>query len=922
MDPATIAVGFGMLGSFVSKLPGVIVNRVAATYAHDASRLFFSAVRERLHDGELPVNHDLSHAVQTSLLQAARAFAYGVAAQLGPNTPLFDAMAEHFRNKTFCKTPILEMRKVPGHDWVRELLDETERCKDGIADFVMDENRVNELLLRNAPEEFSAKVRDSFREWLGRRVQNAPRPSCVDDFLNSGWRIAEGRNERVTFYEAFALFFQDKVKHNQAVFNILIAQTLSQLVTNQNKTVDDPELRAEFDKWLAGLANIEIILKRIEDKVGEIATKQDTLLAGQKETDSDVKEIKKDVNKLLTTPQLISFIHQLQSAPNLVGRDEVLVELEKKLTTTHTAGATISASVQGMGGIGKTALVVALAHRLKGRYPDAQLFLNLRGADPEKKLPLPPESVMESVIHAFYPTAKLPEGLTALTPIYRSVLSEAGSVLLILDNAAGKEQVEPLLPPGNCLLLVTSRSQFHLPDVVSHNLNCLEPGRSQELLLKRAERIDGLAVKAAELCGHLPLALEVFAGVVNDESLVSIPNLIKRLRKQTLKLDAVHAAFQVSYDILSEDLRRHWTLLSVFSSNFDIEAAAAVWNGGKLPLNSEGKFDPDPATEIMQKLVNASLVACHKESLRFYLHDLVRQFCEGKLTETERSAARLNHARHYCNVADSADQLYKKGGENMQSGLALFDRERAHIEAAFAFLSASFSKLKTSSDTDQAKEYATTLIALVNAVTYTSNLRFHPRQRIQWFEFQLESARFTIHRKAEGNALGNLGLAYADLGEPRKAIEFYEKALLIDREIGDRRGEGADLGNLGLAYADLGEPRKAIEFYEKQLGIVREIGDRRGEGNALGNLGVAYRTLGELRKAIEFYEKQLVIAREIGGRRGEGNALWNSALSFWKLDNHSEAIDRAGKALAIFEAIEDSYAAKVRATLEEWKNTA
>ena len=91
-----------------------------------------------------------------------------------------------------------------------------------------------------------------------------------------------------------------------------------------------------------------------------------------------------------------------------------------------------------------------------------------------------------------------------------------------------------------------------------------------------------------------------------------------------------------------------------------------------------------------------------------------------------------------------------------------------------------------------------------------------------------------------GHALGNLGSAYAHLGEVEKAIGYYEQHLVIAREIGDRQGEGNALGNLGTAYADLGEVEKAIGYYEQALVIAREIGDRQGEGNALGNLGVAY----------------------------------------------------------------------------------
>ena len=89
-------------------------------------------------------------------------------------------------------------------------------------------------------------------------------------------------------------------------------------------------------------------------------------------------------------------------------------------------------------------------------------------------------------------------------------------------------------------------------------------------------------------------------------------------------------------------------------------------------------------------------------------------------------------------------------------------------------------------------------------------------------------------QKGRRSCLGNLGIAYKNLGDARKAIEYHEKALAIAREIGDRRAEGAALGNLGIAYEDLGDARKAIEYYEQALAIAREIGDRRGEGAALG----------------------------------------------------------------------------------------
>jgi len=174
----------------------------------------------------------------------------------------------------------------------------------------------------------------------------------------------------------------------------------------------------------------------------------------------------------------------------------------------------------------------------------------------------------------------------------------------------------------------------------------------------------------------------------------------------------------------------------------------------------------------------------------------------------------------------------------------------------------------------------------------------------RWTE-ALEIARNLNDGPAESNALGNMGLAYASLGEAQRAIECCEQSLAIKRRVGDRRGEGTTLGFLGLAYAALGDTHRAIELYQKQLVIAREYGDRRGEGAATGNLGNAYRHLGETRRAIDYYEKQLMITREIGDRLGEGNAQGSLGTANAVLGETRRAIEYFEQGLAIHREIGD-----------------
>ena len=311
------------------------------------------------------------------------------------------------------------------------------------------------------------------------------------------------------------------------------------------------------------------------------------------------------------------------------------------------------------------------------------------------------------------------------------------------------------------------------------------------------------------------------------------------------------------------ELEARWRLLAAFPASFDAAAAAAVWEA-----------DTDDAAHDLGELRLRSMVLWDQADDRWRLHDLMRDVAGVALEEQDQAAlearvetAQERHARHYCGVLATANDLYLKGGEGVLAGLARYDLEQRNIAAGQAWAVARIEQDDASARL--AGDFA-------NVGAYVLHIRLHPRERIAWLEAQRKACVRLGDRRGEGNALGNLGLAWADLGEPRRAIEFYEQRLVIAREIGDRRGEGNALGNLGLAWADLGEPRRAIEFHEQQLVIVREIGDRRGEGATLGNLGLAWADLGEPRRAIEFYEQALVIDREIGDRRGEGaiSAVW------------------------------------------------
>ena len=614
-------------------------------------------------------------------------------------------------------------------------------------------------------------------------------------------------------------------------------------------------------------------------------------------------------------------LHTLPTPPaDFVGRE---AELATLLKAVEGGGATIH-GLRGMGGVGKTTLALKLAQMLTARYPDAQFYLDLRGVDPH---PLTPAEVMTAILRAYYPTARLPEDTAQLQPLYRSVL-DGQRALLLLDNAADKAQLLPLLPPASCLLLVTSRQRFTLPGLRALDLDALPKPQAETLLREIAPRVGDHAGDLAELCGCLPAALR-WAGEALNDTTVSVPRFLERLQAERRLLEPAEAALRLSYDLLPPDLQALWRQLSVFPGDFDWQAAAAVWDLDRAPAEdaldaltrrSLIQFGPvsTPTPSLGPVSDRARAAGDAPEVGRYSLHDLARLWAAEQATDDERDASAYRHAEHYKNVLSIANQLYLQGNEGILAGLTLYDRESHNIHAGFAW--ASFPPSVPPGGGEVASPpmggieggRAALCSAYPDAGVYILDLRLHPREKIRWLEAALRAARALGRRDTEGVHLGNLGLAYADLGDARRAIAYYEQALVIDREIGDRRGEGADLGNLGLAYAALGDARRAIVYYEQALVIDREIGDRRGEGNALGNLGLAYADLGDARRAIEFYEQQLVIVREIGDRRGEGNALANMGQAHKTLGEPERARALWQAALEIYEAIEDPHAEMVR----------
>ena len=575
--------------------------------------------------------------------------------------------------------------------------------------------------------------------------------------------------------------------------------------------------------------------------------------------------------ELGNTPAALSTLHQLPPNPlhaGFVGRH---TDLAKLRALNPAAGAHLT-GLRGMGGIGKTALAVVLAHEWAPRFRDAQLFLDARGTQPD---PPAARQLMEQVIHAFHPDARLPDDPAAIAGIYHDVLG-GKQVLLLLDNARDATEAAPLIPPAGCALIVTSRHSFMLGKTAPHDVGRLPAAEAVALLREYHGALgDAEAAALVKLCAGLPLALRLAGAhlaldAAERGGVPDVAGYVKMLgggRLQHLDAEAADAGevtisetLRLSEAQLPAAERSAWRALGVFTASFEARAAAAVWSSAfRRPGSAEAGTPNEPpeggtpsaATNeppgdperLLALFVRRSLLE-REGAERYKVHDLAADYARAHLDDPARTALHLAHARHYTAVGDEAQGLYLKG--DAVGGLALFDRERAQLEAAYVWLDGR-AALPRGRDLGAAPQFgpaemeaaARQLLALVNAVAYTGDLRFHPRQRIAWLESQLRAARVAKDREAEGNALGNLGIAHKNLGDARKAVGYYEQ--------------------------------------------------------------------------------HAAIARVIGDRRGEGNALYCSALAHDSLGNRPEAIARAAATLAIFETIEDPNAERVRTTLAEWR---
>jgi tetratricopeptide (TPR) repeat protein/transcriptional regulator with XRE-family HTH domain len=610
------------------------------------------------------------------------------------------------------------------------------------------------------------------------------------------------------------------------------------------------------------------------------------------------------------------------AAGSFVGRDDVLHRLDEVLAGSQDAVVTVA--IDGPPGAGKTALALRWAHHATHRFPDGQLYADLRGYSPDC-LPAKPEEVLEEFLAAFgVPAKNIPAGTDQRAAMFRSVLA-GRRVLVVLDNAADSEQVRALLPgAAGCGVVVTSRKR--LSGLViwagAHRVT-LGPMSSREsvALLRRvvgAERADAeaAAVEAlAERCGHLPLALRVVAERVASRPHHAVADLVDELAAEGERLDllaaeddaslAVRAAFSCSYRDLSPDVARMFRLLGLHPGVETSAAAAAALAGEPLPT----------ARRRLDALANAHLIE-EIDRDRYRLHDLLRDYAAERAAAEETAEDRVAAVRRltdwYLHTAFAAHS-------------ALFPRR-----VVFMSLGSPAEGVAPLRFADAAAARAWCEAELGSVVPVT-RLAFRHRfydaawklPVLLWAFFSTRrpwTVWLTSHQLAVDAAVAagdRFGEAWAlnNLARPgpierrRSEVEvaWLTRALEIRREINDRHGLGWTTGNLGYVARDRGEFEQAADYFSAALPFFVEVGDRHGQTTIQASLGEVYLRLNRLDDALAYLEKAVASVQELHDPWVEGYVLVRYAEAHRQRGDLPQALDWLAEALRADRSAEDRW---------------
>lgn len=656
-----------------------------------------------------------------------------------------------------------------------------------------------------------------------------------------------------------------------------------------------------------------------------------------------------------------------RAQPNLLPRDLVtftgrseqleglVSELMPERDSPYPTAVAIDA-IDGMPGIGKTALAVHVAHLITPDYPDAQLFIELHGYTPGRK-PVSPAAALDRLLRALgVPPTRIPEDLDERAALWRSEVAGLRAVI-VLDNANSHEQVRPLLPgvPGSCVIITSRRRLASLEGIRELSLDVLTESEAVSLFRRIAGEAciragDDAVGEVVRLCGHLPLAIQLVGNRWRHRPSWGIKDLLEKLTDARTRLQVMSAesveiatAFHLSYRSLSAEQGQLFRRLGLHPGTDITPEAAAV-----LMECSVAK-----AERLLDELFDHSLIN-EPERARYRFHDLLRDYARVRVIEeespAEREAGQLRLLRYYLYSVDAADRILDPHRRRVDIGpapvglpLPIINDHRAALRwlegerlnalacaqlavekgehliicqlahALSLFLSSAGYSRDSYELHHQASEAAKKLgdlsleASALTDLAHSCQVAGNFERALELFKRAIELWTYVDDDDGRARALNGIGFTLERTGDYKEALVCLDEALRIRRATRDSYGEAHVLNAMGAVHWRMHEYTEALSHFNIALSIRREIGDRYGEARTVNNIGFTYQRQRNYEEAAKWLKEALAIARDLGDRDSEAVTLNNLGYTLGPAGDFPTALDYASRGLEIARIIGSLY---------------
>jgi tetratricopeptide (TPR) repeat protein/transcriptional regulator with XRE-family HTH domain len=612
-----------------------------------------------------------------------------------------------------------------------------------------------------------------------------------------------------------------------------------------------------------------------------------------------------------TTPRLPHDIRKF------TGRETDLARL--MAAVSDDGGVVGIYAIDGMAGVGKSAFAVHAAHQLENRFPDGQIFLQLH-AHTAGHRPVDPTDALASLLLTMGVTARqIPVGLGERSTLWRSQVA-GKRILLLLDDAAGHEQVRPLLPgtPGTLVLITSRKHLAALDDATSICLESMTHDEAASLLIRLADRPDldaddPAVAQICAMCGYLPLAIGMLARQLHHHPRWTLAGLLSYLAAARDRLElmraenlSISAAFDMSYLDLGEDQQRLFRRLGLHpGTDIDRFAAAAL-------------HDTDPATarRLLDELFDQHLIT-EPASGRYRMHDLIREHARALAAiddpdDCESVVRRL--ADYYVQATAAASRHFNRLRPAPSTSLP---------EPAAA--AASSTDLGAPATQEQAADWMEAERANVHAIVDLAAARRWPghglsiavamggflRTRGHWVQLRvlhetaLETAQQAGYEDGEAGALTNLGVVQRLAGNYVASATTLGRALELTADVHDQQGRADVLVALGVVQRLTEEFATATATLTTALELYRDLGDPLGQADALNELGYLQRLRGDYSGAATSHSTALELYQSAGDEAGQADSLRYLGRVYQETSDYGAVRSSYSRALDLYRGLND-----------------